>query len=147
MIRPISVAELREHGAALFPRHFAEVEAQHLGLVLDPDCERIELLHQRGAAVVLGAFVGDELVGYALAFIGPHPLYRSTINAQLAAVYVAPEHRGKGLGARLILQARGDARDMGATTCTAHAKRGTAMADLLPRIGFDEHETIFTERL
>ena len=147
MIRPISVAELREHGAALFPRHFAEVEAQHLGLVLGPDWERIELLHRHGAAVVLGAFVGEELVGYALALIGSHVFYRGTINAQLAAVYVAPEHRGKGLGARLILQARGDARDMGATTCTANAKRGTAMADLLPRIGFDEHETIFTERL
>lgn len=147
MIRPISVAELREHGAALFPRHFAEVEAQHLGLVLDPDWDAFQHLEEWRRILALGAFVDGAMVGYALAFIGPHPLYRSTINAQLAAVYVAPEHRGKGLGARLILQARGDARDMGATTCTAHAKRGTAMADLLPRIGFDEHETIFTERL
>ena len=55
-------------------------------------------LQFRGAWRVIGAYVegGDELVGFARA------VSDGVSDAYLADVYVAPSHRGRGIGGRMI---------------------------------------------
>ena len=86
--------------------------------------------------MLFGAFEDDALAGSAGIFRARHP--KAAHRMQLWGMYVAPEHRGRGLGTHLLDAAIAHARslrgiawiDLGVTTAAEAARR------LYERAGF-----------
>ena len=146
-IVPMSVGYLRAHASRLIQEHYDEVCAVKDLQALDPMWDEYEAVERRGKAFVLGAQVGDELVGYSLTFVGPHIHYANTIAAHNDVVFLTKEHRRSGLGLELIQATERLARDKGAVYITWHAKPGSALERMMPRMGYRAHETVFLKRL
>src|SRR5262249_8596496 len=67
---------------------------------------------QQVGALVLGAYVGEQLVGFSFAFLGQ---LRSQLILYSQLTCVAPDTQGRGVGRRLKLEQRQRARALGAT--------------------------------
>lgn len=86
---------------------------------------------------------GGDLLGYVLAF-QLLTLYANGIVVELQELMVAPEHRGRGTGRRLVEAIVARARDAGAVEVTVPTRRAR---EYYLRIGFEETATYFKRRL
>lgn len=144
-ILEISVAKLRDRGEGLFRQHYDEIARDKSVMVLDPDWPAYEVMERAGIVLCLGAFVGNELVGYAVTFVYPrHPHYRGLCYAQNDVLYVADAYRTAGVGLQLIRETKREAGERGAQRVFWHAKEHTALATLLPRLGCTVQDIIYS---
>ena len=131
-IKPSTVAEMRRHGPALFKAHYEEVALNKDITKLDPDWESYAKLEKMDLLIMLAAWREKKLIGYSASVLVPQHLhYRDICYAQNDVLFVAPEHRGGSLGARLIRETEQAAREHGATRYFWHAKKGSALDRLL----------------
>jgi GNAT superfamily N-acetyltransferase len=95
----------------LAPLIAAYAQAMRRGAPRRPDEYYAELLTSDRTAQVVGAFVGDDLVGFATFFDLPDTISGLRIG-QIDDIYVLPEHRGRGAGRTLVdtLAAEGRSR-------------------------------------
>lgn len=147
-IRPVTVAELRERGPALFAAHHAEVGLDVLpgtsNPPLDVDYLMFGALEANDLLLSLGLFAGDELVGYAVGMVTRHHLADATV-AAACGLFVHVEHRRLGNGMRLMDAFEAEAHKRGAVVHW-HAKKGSGFARLLIARGARELETVFVAR-
>ena len=68
-IRESTVAEFAQYAATLFDEHWQEVALNKQVMILKPDWQRYEAMEQQGALLALGAFDGDEMIGYSVSFV------------------------------------------------------------------------------
>ena len=85
----------------LAPLLAAYAQAMRRGAPRRPDEYYAELLTADRTAEVIGAYVADELVGFAVFFDLPETItgFRT---GQLEDIYVLPEHRKKGIGRKFV---------------------------------------------
>jgi GNAT superfamily N-acetyltransferase len=143
-----SVAEIREHGEELLRAHTQEAEPD-LAPYYAPAWEAYEEAERRGDLLVLAAWHdGAELVGYAVAAVVQSMHYSGVRLCQHDLLYVAPAHRGRGLGKRLVEALRLRAKQWGAQRLLLHAKPGSTLWNMLMlHGGFRVEETIFVRDL
>ena len=146
-IRECSVADIREHADALLQQHWQEV-ALNKGLMhLKPDWSRYEALEGAGCIVALAAWEGEAMVGYSVSFLTTHIHYADLFYAQNDVLFVAPEHRRTRTGIALIHATELACADRGARMLMWHAKSGTALEAILPRLGYRTQDIIFSREL
>lgn len=85
----------------LAPLIAAYAQAMRRGAPRRPDEYYAELLTTDRTAEVLGAFDGEDLVGFAVFFDLPDTISGLRIG-QLDDIYVLPEHRKTGIGRRFV---------------------------------------------
>lgn len=115
------------------PRPFAKVDTyKHL--------ESIDAIH------TMAAFVDDLLVGYIiiLAPIMPHYSIRIAVSESF---FVLKEHRKTGAGLKLLYAAEQWAEEAGAIGMLVSSPVGGDLAEVLPRIGYNETNRIFFRSL
>ena len=91
MIREINPLEYFDKISDMLADHWGEVG---FDFELDLNRDLYQALYEADLLITLGAFDGDELIGYASAFIGPHLMSRKVVQCEVNAVFVKPEHRG-----------------------------------------------------
>ncbi len=98
----------------LAPLIAAYAQAMKRGAPRRPDKFYAELLTTDRTAEVVGAFEGDELVGFAVFFDLPDTISGFRIG-QLDDIYVLPGHRNKGIGHTFVetLKTEGQSRGWG----------------------------------
>lgn len=104
--------------AALLAAYLAEQFPGHTGTDAGA-LERDVLSGKRGQRVLLA-----ETAGQAIGFIGWHRVYDmhwGKAGAQIADLYVVPEHRGLGIAAALVAAVCAEAESEGATYLTGGA--------------------------
>lgn len=143
----IDLATFRRDAEPMLADHWREVAKHRDLMVLAPDWPRYEAMADAGALVIVGAYVGDRMVGYAMSFAAPHLHYVGLVSCSNDVLYVDPAHRKGRLGLQLIYETERLAKERGAQIITWHAKEGTALAKLLPRIGYGVHEIVYSKRL
>lgn len=135
---------------ALFPllqAHRDELAtAKHL-MEVAPNLAAYRALEQCGALLALVAYRGNEIVGYSINFIGPHMHYSNLRYAHNDALYVKAGHRGGRLGLRLMRETERLAKEQGAAMMMWHAKPGTALEKLLPRMGYAVQDIVFSKEI
>lgn len=142
-IRPSSVAEMRSLAGALFAAHYEEVAKNRQTTPLDPHWGRYEALEDSGQLIALAAWEGDRIIGYSVCLVTENLHYGSTVMAHNDVLYVEPAHRRSRLGLQLMRESERLAVARGAKRMTWHAKEGTALAAILPKIGYGVHEIVF----
>lgn len=146
-VRPVSLQEWREAGDGLFRLHYDEVARNKRVMVLDPDWPKYEALAAAGMLVILGAFDGDALVGYSASFLATHPHYRGLLIGQNDALFVLKERRAGRVGVELIRETERVCMEHGARLMLWHAKQGTTLERLMPRLGYGVQDVIFAKEI
>lgn len=103
---------------------------------LRPNIDLVRLLQDRGVMFVLGAFDGDQLIGYSSAVLGPHVFNPDIISCESNALFVLPAWRKTSIGARLIVATEQTGAARGANRMLWHTRAGTPLAATLQRRGY-----------
>jgi len=146
-IRTATIAELLATAGTLFREHWEEIARNKGLMVLNPDAERYAALEAAGNLLCLSAWDGPELVGYSVTFISQHLHYAGLRYAQNDILFVTKAARHGKVGLQLIRETERAAKENGAKLLTWHAKQGTALEALLPRLKYGVHEVIYSKEL
>lgn len=146
-IRESTVSEMLEHAGDLFAEHREEIALNKAVMVLKPDAQRYEALEAAGNLFILAAFKGNELVGYSVNFLLPHLHYADLTVASNDLLFVAKAHRKGIVGLRLIRATEARAKKAGAGLMLWHAKPATALSEIMPRLGYEVQDIIFSREL
>ena len=131
--RVVNPAEGLRQSRALVNANWAETG---FDFPFDPDVDAYQRMFDAGIAFAVGAFDGDQAVGYCVVVVTAHPHCRGLLYGSNDALFVAPEGRNTMVPGRLILMAEAEAKRRGAKRFTWHCRAGTALADLLARHGY-----------
>lgn len=146
-IRSVSACEWMERAAPMLQTHWQEVALHKALMVLKPDIEAYRELEARGQLVSLGAFLGEEPIGYSINLLRRHLHYADLMVAQNDLLFVSPAHR-KGLAGHLLIRwTERTVRAHGARLMLWHAKPGTPMESLMPRLGYGVQDIMFSKAL
>ena len=132
-VQVVNPAELIDKNRPLIQSNWAETG---FDFPFDPDVEAYGRLWDAGYAFAVAAFVGDEVVGYAVITVVPHPHNPAVIVAANDALFVAPAYRNGITSGRLILAAEAEAKRRGARKIVWHARAGTPLATMLQTHGY-----------
>jgi predicted GNAT superfamily acetyltransferase len=147
-IRKMSAEQLLDEGMELFARHREELTTNKALMVLNPHRQAYLNADAAGAMIVLGAFDGaGELVGYSANLIAPNLHYADLLMCQNDVLFVVHKHRGTSIGVRLIRETEAQAALAGCRLMLWHAKPGTPLDRLLPRMGCKVQDIIHSKVL
>lgn len=140
-------ADFIDEAEPILRRHWREV-AHYTDIPLNVDRSNYERIEQADMLRIFTARLGRTLIGYAVFLISPNAHYRYSIQAKQDVIYIAPEHRGRLAGYRLIKFADEMLRAEGAQVVYQHVKLShPALGRILERIGYAPIETIYARRL
>lgn len=112
-----------------------------------PDVAAYQRLYDAGMCFAVGAFEGDEVLGYCTVTVVPHPHNPAVVVASNDALYVRPDHRRGLLAGRLIVTAEREARSRGARRFTWHTRAGTDLAQVMQRHGYTPVDVVVMKEL
>ena len=131
----------------LWERHWQEIGTNRDVIPLDPDWDAYDRMHLKGGLKIVGAFDGEEMVGYVFAIITGHLHYRSTKCGFYDLYWLAPEYR-KGLtGVRMFREMERVLRDLKVVKVYAPTKLEHDKSTLFKRMGWSPAEVMFTNVL
>jgi GNAT superfamily N-acetyltransferase len=146
IIRPILATDYLDQMWPLLAAHREELTVYPEIMQLSPDVETYLRLEDAGKLLSLGVFDGDELIGYSVNIVTRNLHYDLRV-CHNDVLYLTPEHRLGPLGLRLIRDTERHAREAGAELMLWHAKQGTALDGLLPRLDYQVQEIMYSRVL
>jgi hypothetical protein len=132
---------------SLLVEHWQEIAKNKHLMVLSPDVERYALLEREGRTLALFAYEGDALIGYSVSFIAAHLHYSDLVFAQNDVLFVTKRHRKGRAGLSLIRETEASAKRAGCQMIIWHAKQGTALDQLMPRLGYGVQDIMYSREL
>lgn len=136
--------ELVKH---LLPRHYEEVAKFKDISAIKPDLPRYEAADQAGRFIALVAKVGPDILGYSANFLNTNAHYSDLAFCQNDVLYVVPEARKGRVGLSLIRETVRRAQAAGSQLMLWHAKDGTPLNALLPRLGYEILDVIWAKKI
>lgn len=112
------------------------------GASFEPILETYQALEAAGLLLVVLLEVGDEIRGYTVGLVAPHPQSAGHVIYNNEACFVAPDARAGG-GLELLRFTEAEAKARGAVQALWHAKRDSAMERILDARGLRVHELIY----
>jgi GNAT superfamily N-acetyltransferase len=146
IIRPILATDYLDQMWPLLAAHREELTVYPEIMQLSPDVETYLRLEDAGKLLSLGVFDHDELIGYSVNVVTRNLHYDLRV-CQNDVLYLTPEHRLGPLGLRLIRDTERHAREAGAKLMLWHAKQGTSLDGLLPRLDYQVQEIMYSRVL
>lgn len=143
----ISAVESIPLARPLLVEHWEEIARNKDLMVLAPDEDTYAALEKAGILFTLGAFDGDELVGYSATMVHQHLHYKALRYATNDVLFVSKRHRQGRLGVRLMRETELIAKERGAQLMLWHAKTDTPLEAILPRMGYAVQDVIFSKAL
>lgn len=132
----------------LLEQHYRELAKHQDRVKLNPDWHRYRDLEQNGAFLVFTVRRGRELVGYAGFFASRHPHYADLMLVSNDVLFLVPTLRGGTAGVRFIRFCEDQLRAIYAQqqcALTWHAKEGTTLAAVLPRMNYGVQDIVFSK--
>jgi GNAT superfamily N-acetyltransferase len=146
-IRESTVDEMLTLAPVLFQEHWEEIALNKQVMVLKPNEPVYRAMEQEGRMLILGAYRGGELIGYSVNFMANHPHYADLVVCQNDLLFIAREHRKGVLGVKLIKATEAAGKARGAQLMLWHAKEGSPLAAIMPRMGCKVQDIIFSKGL
>jgi GNAT superfamily N-acetyltransferase len=146
--REIVASEWIDRAWPLLEEHYAELATVPDIMLLKPDVERYQTLEAAGNLFAIGTHVdadgngAETLVGYSVNIVCTNLHYGDLLMCQNDLLFVRKSHRRGMTGMRLITATERAAKDRGVKMMLWHAKPGTTLDRMLPRLGYEPFETI-----
>jgi GNAT superfamily N-acetyltransferase len=155
--REIVASEWIDRAWPLLEEHYAELATVPDIMLLKPDVERYQTLEAAGNLFAIGMFdihgdthgdAGAEtLVGYSVNIVCTNLHYGDLLMCQNDLLFVRKSHRRGMTGMRLITATERAAKDRGVKMMLWHAKPGTTLDRMLPRLGYGIQDVIYSQVL
>lgn len=146
-IRTSTVSEMLANAGELFEEHWDEIALNKQVMVLKPDEDRYRAMEQAGSLMILAAWEGEALVGYSVNFIVNHLHYADLKLCSNDLLFITRSKRAGRLGLKLIRETEKRAAEMGARLMLWHAKQDTALAVMMPKMGYGVQDIIFSKEI
>lgn len=146
-IRSIRASEWIDKAWTLLQAHRRELATNPDIMELKPRRDRYEALEAAGMMVALGLFDGDSLIGYSVNVVDANMHYADLVVGQNDVLFVHPRYRKSQDGLALIHATEDAVRARGAQIMLWHAKDGTALQGMMPRLGYRIQDIIFSKVL
>lgn len=146
-IREIDATQYIADAWPLLADHREELATNKELMVLKPDMPVYVNLEDNDALLSLGAFDGDRIVGYSVNIIARNLHYADVLMCQNDVLYLDPEYRTGPNGLRLIRQTERLAKERGCHLMLWHAKPGTNLLAMLPKLGYGTQDVVFSRGL
>jgi GNAT superfamily N-acetyltransferase len=140
--REIVASEWIDRAWPLLEEHYAELATVPDIMLLKPDVERYQTLEANNSIFAIGMFDKEELVGYSVNIVCTNLHYGDLLMCQNDLLFVRKSHRRGMTGMRLITATERAAKDRGVKMMLWHAKPGTTLDRMLPKLGYEPFETI-----
>ena len=127
--------------------HWIEMGKHRDEVPLDPDYICAATLQDSEHLLTIGVFDDEEMVGYSINILTPLLHSRDTLGAQNAVLWLRPQYRKGFTGVRLIQYTEMMAKHMGCKIFLLSARPDTVMFELLPKLKYDVHETVYSRVL
>lgn len=115
-----------------------------------PACEyqgdMYRMLESQGVMHLIGAYVGDTLVGFCNLLLTRLPHYGKVVGT-MESMFVAKNWRKSGAGIGLIREAERVSANGGAVAVLMTAPTGGSMERLMPMVGYRHTNTVFFKAL
>lgn len=131
----------------LLTRHWDELVTRKDVMVLNPDYNKYEKLELMGVLISLAAYHNGLLVGYSVNFLQKHLHYADLLCGYNDLLYIDEEHRRGSLGLNLIRETQRVLKERGAKLMLWHARVNTKLSAILPKLGCDVQEIIYSKEL
>lgn len=143
-----TIADKIDQATALAEEHWHEVARNKQLMVINLDRDRYQAMEDSGMLLSLVAYDDeDQIIGYSINVVTPHLHYKDVIVAYNDLLFVGKDYRKSSLGLRLIRETKQLAKKRGVHVVAWHAKEGTPLAKILPKMGAPLHEQTFLEVL
>jgi len=136
-----------EESVVLLIEHREELATDKALMVLKPDVEKYLAVEARGALMMIGAYRGVRLIGYSVNIVTNNLHYADLIMCQNDVLFLTKDERKGSAGLRLIRETERLARERGAQIALWHAKPGTNLDKLMPRMGASVQDVIWKVNL
>ena len=143
-VREVQITDYFDQALPLMRENWAETG---FGFEFNPSRERYERLQASGLLFALGAFDGEELVGYSTAVVVEHLFNPARFTCSTDALFVRKSHRNGTLPGRLILETERIARERGAHSIAWHTRAGTKFSQALLLHGYELADVVVTKDL
>lgn len=130
----------------LFDRHWQESEPDREALPLDPDWDRMFMLASQGMLYVVTARDRGRLAGYIFTLVVPHVYSRTSLQAEIQALWLDPAYRG-GWAAMNMLRESERLIRANHVIARFYAAMPGRMTALFRRMGYKQIETVWTKVL
>lgn len=143
-IREVQIADYFDAALPLMQENWQETGFE---FALNPSRDAYIGYQASGLLFALGAFDGDEMVGYCICAVVPHSFNPAVIFCASESLFIKASHRQGTLSARLILEAERTAKQRGARFISWHTRAGTPLADAMLNHGYKAGDTIVMKEL
>lgn len=130
----------------LLARHWREI-AHYQDIPLDPDRQRYEIAEASGTLRVFLAYLGEDLIGYAVFIVSRSMHYAGSVQAVQDVIYLDPAYRNAGIGRALVAECDEALRAEGVQVVYQHVKLAYDFGPLLASLGYEAIETVYGRRL
>lgn len=111
------------------------------------DIPTYQRMEQTGLLLAIGAFHGEEVIGYSSAVVAPHPYNPNVICCNTDALYVRPAYRNGATVYKLVTATRQAAKQRGANLMIWHTRAGTKFGKALEKRGYRCAEAVYIKEL
>lgn len=147
LVETDTITNLIEQTQELQRQHWEEIARNKEVMVLAPDVEQYRALEQAGRLFAVIAYEDERIVAYSVNFLLVNLHYSTLLMGQNDLLFVDKAHRGGRLGMRMIQATEALAAKRGARMVIMHAKDGTPLADILPRVGYGIQDILLSKQL
>ena len=143
----IRLSDWLEEAQPLFIEHWQEV-AEVTG-VPKPSLDRDNLVQMEDDGMIfsVGAFSGEELIGYSVNSIGKTFNFDTLTIMNNEGIFIKKQYRGSMTGIRLIQESERLAKERGASRAKWHTYKDSRAAALFDSLGYKPYDIIFTKEL
>lgn len=146
-IRPITADEFEQADnlVELLAEYAVESAIPGLGEI-NVQFDTYRQMEAAGVLHTLGAFRGNTMVGFLSFLVSVLPHY-GALTATSESFFVAQNERAGGTGLRLLKAAQAQAKELGAVGLLVSAPAGGRLAQVLPRLGFEQTNEVYFKGL
>lgn len=131
----------------ILEQHREELATDKSLMVLKPDLPVYIQLEDNDALLSIGAFDGDEIVGYSVNIISRNLHYADVVMCQNDVLFLKPDYRTGPNGLRLIRETERLAKGRGCHMILWHAKSDTQFMAILRKLGYRVQDVIYSRGL
>lgn len=140
-------ADVIDEAQPLLMRHWAEIALDKDEVPLAPDREKYDALNRMGQLSVMTVRSKGALVGYSSMIVNPGLHNKTTLQARMDILYLAPEHRGRFGGFRLLKAHEAALKKRGVRRIFLGSKINTDISRLFEALGYREIERWYSKLL
>lgn len=147
VLRNIGAEQFFDESAELLIEHREELATDKAIMVLKPDFERYLALEDAGVLMVIAAYRGPRMVGYSVNLVTNNLHYADLVMCQNDVLFLTKSERKGTAGLRLIRETQRRGKAAGAKVMLWHAKPGTNLDKLMPRMSGTVQDVIWKVNL